>query len=111
MIVLSFQRNVQLTEKVIFEWHKDEADGRKIAQWRALSTLASRLKEQHVRIRPLTVRALWCSRTSPIAKLCSQTLASSRSKAMSSMTLGCLHVLPQYHFLHPRTEVKITPTS
>lgn len=45
MIVLSFQRNVQLTEKVIFVWHKDEADGRKIAQWQALSTLASCLKE------------------------------------------------------------------
>lgn len=109
--MLSFQRNMQLTEKVIFGWHKDEADGRKIAQWRALSTLTPRLKEQHVGIRPLAVGALWCSRTSPTAKLCSQTLASSRFKAMSSMTLGCLHVLPQYHFLHPRTEVKIMPTS
>lgn len=113
--MLSFQRNMQLTEKVIFRWHKDDTDRRKIAQWRALSTLMPRstllLKEQHVRIRPLAARALWCSHTSPIAKLCSQTFASSRFKAMSSMTLGCLHVLPQYHFLHPRTEVKIMPTS
>lgn len=34
--MLHFQRNMQLTEKVIFRWHKDGADGRKIAQWRAL---------------------------------------------------------------------------
>ena len=100
--MLSFQRNMQLTEKVIFRWHKDDTDGRKIAQWRALSTLMPRstllLKEQHVRIRPLAARALWCSHTSPIAKICSQTLASSRFKAVSSMTLGCLHVLTSVPF-------------
>ena len=98
--MLSFQRNMQLTEKVIFRWHKDDTDGRKIAQWRALSTLMPRstllLKEQHGRIRPLAARALWCSHTSPIAKLCSLTLASSRFKAMSN-DLGlftCLTSVP-----------------
>ena len=34
--MLHFQRNMQLTEKVIFRWHKDGANGRKIAQWTAL---------------------------------------------------------------------------
>lgn len=116
---LSFQRNTQLTEKRekrIFGWHKDKVGGRKIATIESPGHPEARSQGAACGQQVPGCKVSWCSHSSRVAKLCSQTGIQQNwtsFKAISSrtVTLGCLHVLPQYHFLHLGNEVKIMPTS